>query len=164
MSHRSGPHYRPILESEIKAAQSISLSGAQAAKKLGCSYETYRKYATMYGLYEGLKNKCGAGIVKVYDPSKGKFPIAKILNGDFPNYPTYKIKKKLFRAKIKEEKCESCGYDEKRITDGRPPLLINFLDGNNKNHRLENMKMLCYNCYHNQVGTFAGRKAYFSDK
>jgi len=26
------------------------------------------------------------------------------------------------------------------------PLLLNFEDGNMKNHRLENIRLLCYNC------------------
>jgi hypothetical protein len=36
------------------------------------------------------------------------------------------------------------------------PLLLNFEDGNNKNHKLENMRLLCYNC------TFTSGKGYIS--
>lgn len=39
-----------------------------------------------------------------------------------------------------------CNYHERRIVDGKIPLLLNFEDGNPKNHKLENIKLLCYNC------------------
>ena len=53
---------RPILESQIKAAQAKSLSARQAAKTLGISYNTYKKYAKLYGIFEDLKNPYGVGI------------------------------------------------------------------------------------------------------
>jgi hypothetical protein len=39
-----------------------------------------------------------------------------------------------------------CGFSEKRLTDSKMPLLLVFQDGNMKNHKLENLKILCYNC------------------
>ena len=66
----------------------------------------------------------------------------------------YRIKDKLIRGKLKEPKCELCGYKERRVTDGKIPLILNFLDGNPKNHLLENMKLYCYNC------TFIAGKGY----
>jgi len=32
------------------------------------------------------------------------------------------------------------------------PLIINFFDGNAKNWKLENLELLCYNCYFLNVG------------
>ena len=46
---------QPILESQIKAAQEKSKSARQAAKTLGISYNTYKKYAKLYGIFEDLK-------------------------------------------------------------------------------------------------------------
>lgn len=151
---------RPLMESEIKAVQSITKSGLAASRLLRCTYETYKKYAKMYGLFERHKNNGGKGVPKPFGPDVGHHAISKILNGDCPNYCIYKIKDKLFKAGIKEEKCELCNYAEKRLSDGKPPLLINWLDGNSKNHKLENIQILCYNCYHNNVGQFTGRKAW----
>ena len=56
-----------------------------------------------------------------------------------------------------EEKCASCGFEERRITDYRVPLKIDFLDGDTTNHKLDNIQMLCYNCYFLQVGNLNGR-------
>ena len=42
---------RPLLESEIKAAQEKSRSAFEAARSLGVSYNTYKKYAQLYGIF-----------------------------------------------------------------------------------------------------------------
>ena len=36
-------------------------------------------------------------------------------------------------------------------------LKIDFLDGDTTNHKLDNIQMLCYNCYFLQVGNLNGR-------
>ena len=53
---------------------------------------------------------------------------------------------------IFREECGSCGYDERRITDDTVPLLLDHIDGDNENHRVENLQMLCLNCYYQQSG------------
>ncbi len=47
---------RPLLESEIKDVQQKARSAAEAARMLGVSYNTYKKYAKEYGVFEDLKN------------------------------------------------------------------------------------------------------------
>jgi hypothetical protein len=142
---KRGRGSRPLLQSEIEIAQSVSKSGREAARKLGISYLTYRKYARMYGMHT-LINQSNKGIKKNVDPNMGKYPITELLEGKFPEYPVYRLKDKLIRSKAKESCCEMCGYKERRIVDGKIPLLLNFEDGNPKNHKLENIKLLCYNC------------------
>jgi transcriptional regulator with XRE-family HTH domain len=46
---------KPLLESEIRDAQSKSISAFAAARTLGISYNTYKKYAKRYGIFENLK-------------------------------------------------------------------------------------------------------------
>ena len=48
---------------------------------------------------------------------------------------------------IKKSECEQCGFSERRITDYKIPLLLNFKDGNKCNYLLDNVNLLCYNCY-----------------
>jgi hypothetical protein len=136
----------PILESEILEAQSTAVSAADVAKKLGVSYLTYRKYAKLYGLFEKVKNPAGKGVTKQYNADKGKYPLKDILQGMYPDYPVFRLKNKLIKSGIKKGECEQCHYSEKRITDGKTPLLVIFEDGNNRNHKLENLTILCYNC------------------
>lgn len=136
----------PLLESEIKEAQSKSKSAAQAAKHLNVSYLCYKKYATLYNLHETFKNKSGKGVPKIKNPKTGKYPLEEILNGKFPDYPLWKLKDRLIRSGLKPASCEQCGYCERRLTDNKIPLLLVFEDNNEKNHKIENIKVFCYNC------------------
>jgi len=136
---------RPLLESEILEAQQKNDCAAACARYLGVDYTTYKKYAIKYGIFK--TNPWGKGSKKRYwDPNKGKYPLNKILNGEFPNYPAFRLKDLLIRSGTKKAECEQCGFSEKRITDEKMPLVLNFEDGDPKNHKLENIKLLCYNC------------------
>ena len=147
---------RPLLESEIKAAQDESVSAAEAARKLNVSYNTYKKYAKLYGIMERCKCVDATGMPKVHNPYKGKYPLEELLMGMHPAYSPHKLRKKLFSAKIKNEICEICGYSEQRITDNKVPLILAFKDGDRSNHILENLEIVCYNCYHNNYGNLFG--------
>lgn len=148
-----GKHARAPLESEIKAAQSISNSALEAAKILGLSYNTYKKWAKRYGIHEIHKNKPGKKIKKIHsDPTKGRYPLDDVLKGMYPEYPTYRLKDRLFKCGYKEEKCENCGWTEKRITDGKGPFLVDYIDGDIYNKKFENVRILCLNCTHNLRG------------
>ena len=147
---------RPLMESEIKAAQDERHSAAEAARKLNGSYNTYKKYAKRYGILERCKCTDATGLPKVHNPYKGKYPLEELLMGMHPAYPPHKLRKKLFAAKLKTEVCEVCGYSEKRITDDKVPLILAFKDGDRGNHVIENLEITCYNCYHNVYGNLFG--------
>jgi hypothetical protein len=149
---------KPILQSEIQEAIDRAPTAKKAARLLGISYLTFKKYARLYGIHKtkGWPVKKGICCRGPIDPSKGKFPIQDILDGKHPDFPIHRLKDKLIRSGIKKTECEHCGYHERRITDGKLPLLLNFEDGNNKNHKLENIRLLCYNC------TFTCGKGYIS--
>ncbi len=148
-----------ILQSEIEHAMKNTLSNRSAAKFLGLHYNTYKKYAKMYfnddgiSLFESHKNQRGAGIThKSRKGYKDKYPIEEVLAGMHPEHPTDKLKERLFREAYKAEACESCGFDEKRITDLNAPLMLDWIDGDKTNHELNNLRVLCLNCYYLQVG------------
>ena len=142
----TGSGWRPLLESEILEAQSHTETATNAAKYLGITYRTYKKWCKVYNLWK--TNPWGKGAKKKYwDPNKGKYPLNRILEGKFPSYPIYRLKDLLIRSCIKEAKCEICDFEERRSTDDKIPLLVNFKDGDEKNHKLENLQMLCYNHY-----------------
>ena len=48
---------KALMESEIKEAQGKARSAMEAARILGVSYNTYKKYAKLYGIFEDLKNQ-----------------------------------------------------------------------------------------------------------
>lgn len=71
------------------------------------------------------------------------------------SFQSFKLKKRLFAAKLKEPKCEMCGW-AKRSEDGYLPLELDHINGNRKDNRLENLRILCPNC-HSLQPTHRGR-------
>jgi 5-methylcytosine-specific restriction endonuclease McrA len=45
------------------------------------------------------------------------------------------------------DECYVCGCNERRVTDYKTPTLLNFKDGSKSNYVLDNLEILCYNCY-----------------
>ena len=137
-----------ILESEIRDAMSKTQSNRSAAKFLGVDYRTYKKYAEKYSegdknLFEIHKNQAGVGLKhKSRKGYKTKYPIQEVIEGKHPDHPPAKLKQRLFVEAYKAE----------------------WIDGDKTNHKLENLRVLCLNCYYLQVGnpcnSRAGKREY----
>jgi len=149
---------KPLLESEIKEIQKKARSAMEAARLLGVSYNTYKKYARKYGIFEDLKNPDGTGIRKGYNIKRGKYSLDDILKGKYPDYPIWKLKQRLLNNGYMLEKCNNCGFEERRLTDHKVPLVLDFIDGARKNHLYENLRMLCFNCSFLINGNLTGPK------
>lgn len=149
-----------LSESDIRYAIDNTKSNAEAARFMKVSFTTWKKYANMYTdpatgktLYDMHTNIAGVGISKrAPRASAGPYQIDEILQGKYPNYPTWKLRNRLLALGIMEEECNSCGYNEHRITDDTVPLLLDHINGDKKDHRLENLQLLCLNCWYQQVG------------
>ena len=149
-----------ISETEIRYAMENTKSNAAAARFLKVSFTTYKKYARMYTdsesgktLYELHKNQYGVGITKdVVKAAGGRYSIENILSGKHPTYPVWKLRNRILALGILPEKCSCCGYEERRVSDDTVPLLLDHIDGDTTNHKIENLRMLCLNCYYQQVG------------
>lgn len=59
---------------------------------------------------------------------------------------SYKLKSKLFTKGLKTPACELCGWDE-RAVDGRIPVELDHINGDRRDNRLENLRILCPNCH-----------------
>jgi 5-methylcytosine-specific restriction endonuclease McrA len=159
--NKRGLGARPLLESEIRAIQKKARSAAEAARLLGVSYNTYKKYAQLYGVFEDLKNPSGTGIKKGSTISHNQYALDDILAGKHPNYPIWKLKKRLLLSGYLEEKCANCGFEERRVIDHKVPLILDFLDDNRKNFSYDNLRVLCFNCSFLIRGNLTGpRKEY----
>ena len=66
------------------------------------------------------------------------------------------LKRLLFKHRYFEEKCygENCQWNSKEIS---PPLELDHINGDNRDNRLENLRILCRNC-HGLTDTFARAK------
>jgi len=152
---------KPIPKGRIEWAVEQARSAAEAARLLNVDKNTFKKYAIMYDLYEGVKNKSGKGISKGGNIWKGTHNLKDICDNKYPNYPLWKLKDRILRACWKEEKCDECGFSESRITDAKVPLVANLKDGNwekgQRDYSLENIQLLCLNCFYLYVGNLNNR-------
>ena len=92
------------------------------------------------------KNQSGKGITTKGNTGWG-VKIQDLFDGKHPNYPHWKLQERAVRDGYLKQECSNCGYDDYREKDMRGPYLICFLDGDPKNHELENLYLLCYNCF-----------------
>tara|TARA_Y100001963_G_scaffold160112_1_gene267943 strand:- start:1695 stop:2186 length:492 start_codon:yes stop_codon:yes gene_type:complete len=127
-------------------------SNAEASRWLGVSFNTYKKYAKMYGLFEQHKNQSGKGVKKTHIHSK--YDLDDILSGKYENYSKKMLKRRLIDNGYITEECGVCGWNEKRLTDDRICLTLDFIDGDESNFSIENLRLLCPNCYFTNVGNF----------
>tara|TARA_Y100000031_G_C8146541_1_gene350253 strand:- start:528 stop:935 length:408 start_codon:yes stop_codon:yes gene_type:complete len=97
-------------------------------------------------LFDKHKNPSGIGVTLKGNTGWG-VKIQDIFDGKHPNYPHYKLQDRLVRDGYLKQECSNCGYDDYRDTDMRGPYLIDFLDGDSTNHTIDNLRLLCYNCF-----------------
>lgn len=155
-----------LTEAQIRYAMKNSKSNSGAARFLNVSLTTYEKYARRYidessgkDLWEIQKNQRGEGVKKPYNVTKGIYALKDILEGKYPEYSVYQLKNRLLHSADKvgfKSCCHNCGYEEKRITDNKMPLILDHIDDDWTNHLRENLRFLCYNCFHNLKGNIRG--------
>ena len=69
-------------------------------------------------------------------------------------YTTSKLRKRLISEGIFEHRCVSCGLDT--WLDNKIPLEIDHINGDRRDNRLENLRLLCPNC-HALTSTYRGK-------
>lgn len=151
---------KPLSKEDILKAMRHSRSNRAAARYLNVSYQHYKPYAQMFkdndgkSLFDLHKNQSGKGIPKHLKGRKKEPALNLILSGqlDPSSFSPERIKNRLIHENLIAEECHKCGFHERRVLDYRIPLLLNFKDNNKKNYRLENLELLCYNCYFLFIG------------
>lgn len=84
-----------------------------------------------------------------------RYSIDEILveNSTYANISS--LKKRLINEKILEYKCAICGNTGEWLGKSLN-LQLDHINGNNTDHRIENLRFLCPNC-HSQTETYAGK-------
>ncbi len=162
------PKAKPLSKEMIMAAINKTKSNRAAARYLNVSYIHYKKWAKTYdateegypNLFEQHKNQAGKGIPKFLRAGGPEPALLDIIEGriDASSFTPDKLKYRLITEGYLKEECSVCSFHERRVSDYKIPLLLNFKDNNKNNYRKENIELLCYNHYFLQVGDI------FSDK
>jgi len=140
-----------ILRGQVEEAIRNTKSNRQAAKYLGVHETTYKKYASLYGLYEGHSNPRGCGISKGF--SRNIIPLDDIFAGKYPKYSLIRLKHRMLARHMITEECSYCGFTERRIKDKKSPLILTFKDGDRTNYAQDNFHLVCFNCMFLTAGT-----------
>jgi Zn finger protein HypA/HybF involved in hydrogenase expression len=140
---------RSWTKEQLISAVESSNSVRQVLVKLGLreaggNYAQIKKYLEEYSIdtshFTGqIWNKGLRGI------GKPRFKISEILVKD-SNYQSFKLKRRLFNEGYKEKKCEECSW-AKISQDGRLPLELDHINGDSRDNRLNNLRVLCPNCH-----------------
>ena len=156
---------KPITKEQLLAAMKMTKSNMACARYLGISYMHYSRYAKSYiddetgkTLFDLHKNQSGRGIRKHLG---GKDPDLKaLMDGELyiKSYNLNRYKDRLIQEGYIEECCSSCGFNEQRVNDYKAPLLVHFKDKNKMNWKIENIELLCYNCYFLHIGDVFNEK------
>ena len=156
MKNKGGrPTARQMTRTNIQAAIQSTKSMSQAAIYLGVSYNTFTKYAKQYDLFKPLSSS--KGIVRSVN-SVFTHDIKAILEGKNPNpFREQTLLSRAIREGYMDCKCSNCDQDYSTYTLRKdPPLILDFLDKNPQNTKIENLRALCFNCVYSLYYTLKG--------
>ncbi len=162
-----------LLESQIRYAMENTCTNSEAAKWLHITSATFKKYALRYideptGKTLWLLHKERGAAKRLVLPvtryrrlhtvpwAFQPFPIADIFANKHPKYSLRRFYDRIVKEGYIEERCSCCGFQERRLHDYEIPLKLHWLDGDRHNYAIENIQMLCFNCYFITVGNPGG--------
>ena len=123
----------------IKSTQSMK----QAADYLNTSLNTFKKYCKKYDLWAPAQSSKG---IRRSSTGRITHDVNKILSGENPNpYREDVLLKKAIREGLMRCECSNCGTDFS-MNNKIPPLMLDFLDKNTQNTKIDNLRALCFNC------------------
>jgi hypothetical protein len=121
----------------------MSAIPSRCIEKIGNSVTLKLLYLIMIKTFKKIKN--GSGWPK---EDKDVF----VINS---NYPRHCIRKRIINGNLIKYKCDICGIDP--VWNNKPmPLILDHIDGYNKNNILSNLRFVCSNC-DSQLSTYKSK-------
>jgi hypothetical protein len=149
---------------QLAQAVSLSRSVRQVLAHLGLATEGGGAYVTVqkrireldldtsHFLGRGWNRGNVSGMLQ-----SGAIPLELLLTADSPCTSRGRLKSRLLRAGLLENRCQVCGLGPS--WQGSPlTLRLDHVNGVPSDNRLENLRMVCPNC-DSQLPTFAGRNS-----
>lgn len=144
-------------EDQLRPIVAGSRSKAQVLRKLdlplhGGNYRTLDRKVSQYGIdTDHFDNKPPPHLRAT---SSQKIPLEEILVEESTYTNSHRLKKRLIKAGILEEKCECCGISHWR--GQKLSLHLDHINGVKNDNRIENLRLLCPNC-HSLTPTYCGK-------
>ena len=150
-----------ITKNMILEAQKHTKSNMAAAKWMSISYTTYRKWAKYYGVFEQHLNQKGDGIKKGFAVRTVNVEDVVLGKRQPPRrWSQSVVKEELIDKGYWQHECSNCGYNEENMATGKTCLGVDFKDGDSKNWLLDNIRLLCSNCYYSFNAYFPSAKKF----
>lgn len=144
---------------QLQEAVNSSLSIAQVCRKLGIlasggNYKTINDKLQTWQIGTSHFTGMGWNTGENFRSFSKKYRLEEILIENSPYMGSNSLKKRLITEDILEYECAGCGIS---LWLDKPLVLeLDHINGNNKDNRLENLRLLCPNC-HSQTHTFRGK-------
>lgn len=160
---------KPLTKEQVLLAMRMTKSNRAAARYLNVSYIHYKGWAKRYHEFEGgrtlfevHKNQSGKGIPKFLTSNMGKssWDVLDVVEGRISanHFRPEDIKKKMLEEGYLKEECALCGFHDRRLSDYKMPLILDFKDNNPNHYNLGNIRFLCYNCFFVNIGDIFSEK------
>ena len=150
-----------ITKNMILEAQKHTKSNMAAAKWMGICYTTYRKWAKYYSVFEQHLNQKGDGIKKGFAVRTVNVEDVVLGKREPPRrWSQSVVKEELIDKGYWQHECSNCGYNEENMATGKTCLGVDFKDGDSKNWLLDNIRLLCVNCYYSFNAYFPSAKKF----
>jgi hypothetical protein len=140
---------RKWTKNDLEKAVEKSFSIRNVIKMLGLipaggNYSQVHKYIKEFGLdtshFRGMGWNKGMKF-----PDTPKTPLKDMLVRN-SHFQSYKLKNRLFKEGRLAQKCVKCGW-AKISPDGRLPLELDHINGDSRDNRFKNLRILCPNCH-----------------